>query len=310
MAAHDLEIGMREDAVNAVLAHLYGRPALRQKLFAGTRTGQSGEPDMSWSVEQCPTIRLNGPDDDFWTHAVKRTPPIEAPYRNALVIAFPELEVTYHGKPLSKKVDALCTLDVYSGSLTVVPVAASIDLTGASDWDRFFYEKVIGPKALNLSATMLGGITVPHVKFADVSFGTPALAVGDGALVAGLNLADRLPTTAPTTTDTAEKFGQTAHFYAVVGPEAVRRVAQAQLDILTGKSHTTSGQAGFVIGKADYRAGVALNSATATVDSVTPDQVGVAAEFTAWADAEVELNGLVKEVENVGDAIAHFFSSY
>lgn len=309
MAIYDLEVGMHEDAVNAVLASLYGRPALREKIFRGT-SGDLEGPHTSWSVEQCPTLSLSAPDDGFWKHAVRRKPPVEGPYDNALVITFPRLAVTYGGSSLAKKVDALCTLAVHAGSLTVVPVAASIDLTGAKDWDLFFYEKVVGPKMLNLAATMLGGITMPHITFADVEFGTPALSVGDGALVAGINLADRQAATSPSTADVAGKFGGRSHFYALVSPETVRRVAQNQLNALTNRPHTTSGEAGFLIGKAEYQAGIELTSATASVDQGTPEEIGIAAGFRAWAGADVKLNSLEKDIENVGDAIGHFFSSY
>ncbi|MFG7941960.1 hypothetical protein [Streptomyces cacaoi] len=308
MTSYDLEVALHEDALNSVVSSLYGRASLKEKLFQGSRTA-SGK-TATWSVEECPVVSLRAPDSGFWTHAIARKPPVPEPYTNPFTVTFPKLRLTFDGAPWEREVTALCTLTVYSGNLTVVPVAVAIDLTGADAWATYFYEHVVGPKMLDLSSTLLRGVTVPHITFAEVDFGPPAIAVGEGALVAGTNLADGAAPPAPEPADAAAKFSGGTHFYVLIGPETVRRVAQAQMDAQTGKRNQTSGEAGFGIGKATYEADITLTSATAAVDGAAPDTVGISAGFTAHADAELELYSIGHDLEQVGDAIGHFFKSY
>ncbi|MDR3034100.1 MAG: hypothetical protein LBV78_13485 [Kitasatospora sp.] len=311
MADYDLAVSLHQDALNPTLAALYDRPALKAALFRGTVPAQAGGPDRPggpesrWAVLRAPVLSLDPPADDDWQHAIKRRPPAARPTADALVVGFPQLQVTYGDVSFDKAVRVVCTLAIHRHTLTVVPVAAIVDLTGATDWDRFLYTRMIGPRLLNLGATLIGGITLPHVKVAGAEFGEITLRVGGGRILGAARLAGEGSARLPPPQSLPD-----APFYVLLSPRAVRRAAQNTLDAFSGQRHDTSGEAGFGIGTARYRAGIALRSAQVQVDP-DPADIALNLRFTAYAAAEVDLfGGIEKELEQVGDSIAHFFSSY
>jgi hypothetical protein len=163
---------------------------------------------------------------------------------------------------------------------------------------------------------MLSGQTIPDVNFNGLQFGSVALAVGGGRLVAVAALPGR---PAPDVPDLASLPG--GDFYVLLSPDAVRQAAQQGAAGLVGKQSSVSGSQGFGIGEASYNASVAVRSAAAE-PAGDPTTLAIAVGVDVNAGAGVDMVQVIGQqivgaattvggaFQTAGQAIADTFSSY
>lgn len=307
MSDYDLLVAMGEQTINGLLADLFGRQGIRERLFRGDlRVANGGS--FTWSVEAAPELALSHPSEEQWKSAIGPDGKRPRPVPGAFTARLRDLRVSGGGLDgASRDAALLCTLGTSGDALHLTPIAASVDLSGVDDPnDRAIYRHIVLPKALQTGLTLLGAIAMPHITVAGVSFDGFAFAVGSGVVVGTANIVGK-PAASPT--DPARLGG--IDFEVRISPTAVEQAADAELNSIRGRWESTSGSAGFGIGRAEYSGGIKLDSGRVTADPENPLKVTAALDIEARGQAGVDLFSEIGEaLKKAGEAVGRALNSY
>ncbi len=319
MSNFDVAICMDQGSLNQVINSIFNRQSLRAKLFNGSQsTTLAGvQVQVGWEVLVPPTVTLTPPTAEQWSSSVKRDGSTAQPTGNAFMVTFPQLHVLRtksngEQSEATTSVEAICTVAIVNDRLSITPLAAIVNLSGATDFDTVIYKAIIIPQVLNMAGQMLAGEQIPAISFQGVSFGPLTLGVGGGRLIGVAALVGQ-PTPQPP--DPGSLPGG-APFYVLLSPAALNQMASVGVQQMAGKGASTSGSQGFGIGSADYNASIRLDNASAGIDpgdlTMINAQVGISAAASAGITTVVGQvindigNGVVSVVNQIGDA----FKSY
>lgn len=327
LSAFDVGICIDETMLNRVIASLYGRPDLRQGLFAGTDHTSVGGVEVSaaYDVQAVPTVRLAPPTPQQWQQAIQAGgAAATVPTANALVAHFPRVALTLApGTPAAASTtvdfDAIAVAALAGGRLSITPLGVCVDLSGASTNDQLLYRVLVIPRVLRMLGAMLAAESVPNISFQGVRFGPAVVTLGAGRLAAVANLEGR-PAPAPPSPEALP----TVAFGVLLSRDAMQRVADAGTAKLRGKRLSQSGSASFGIGTAAYTAN--LDVADLALRVADPLTVDARVTLSASASASVDILGYVWDqitgaadsaagtvvdgITTAANAVADAFSSY
>lgn len=316
MASYDLAVSGDVTLLNNSVQTLYNRPSLRAKLFTGSTTQQimGANTTVSWNVLVPPVFSFEAPSDQVWTASVDANGAAPARVPNAFTVAFPQVQVSQQAPKTSLQqavtsVTAICVLQTSGGSAGPKTIAAMANLTGASEIDRAIYTQIIIPQSINTANAMLSGLVLPQITFHNLSFGTPAFAIGSGRCVMVANLAGSSAPAAP-----APDSVPAGPLVVLLSPAAMQQIVNIAAAGLPGQSANTSGSQNFGLGSASYSASIQVNSISATVDPQNPRSINANVSLQASANAGITILGgvvgdIVHGIETAAEAVASGVSS-
>lgn len=301
MASYDLAISGDETLINNSVQTLYNRPSLRAKIFNGSTTEQimGVNTTVSWNVLVPPVFSFQTPSDQVWTSSFDSNGTAPARVPNAFTVTFPQVQVSQQTPSTSLQqavtsVTAICVLQTSGGSPGPKTIAAMANLTGASNIDQAIYTQIIIPQSINTANSMLSGLVLPQIAFHNISFGTPAFAIGSGRCVMVANLAGGSAPAAPSPDSVPA-----GPLVVLLSPAAMQQIVNVGAAGLQGQSASTSGSQSFGLGSASYSASIQVNSISASVDPQNPAAINASVSLQASANAGITvLGGVVGDVVN------------
>lgn len=121
--------------------------------------------------------------------------------------------------------------------------------------DKIFLDKVVLPNVLDQSRKVLSGITLPTPQIPGLSLSTPVPVIQPQWAVAALNLSEHgIPK--PPFPDSWPQ----SPFFALLGRDAVERIAQVATAYLEGKTFPTGDHKDFLGSSAYYKADISIHS--------------------------------------------------
>ncbi|MEU1625634.1 hypothetical protein ABZ746_09960 [Streptomyces sp. NPDC020096] len=273
----DLMVGANVDVVNSTSKEVY------EQLYPQYLTGQqpfdveSVTFTVSWDVKEAPVFDLTPPSYSEETLRADLT-------AGRAAGQFTEAELTEHvaalrvsldgstfqvrlnqvhvkvdsgdGNPVEE--DIAVTVDVQAttsdmGLFSLNPLKATAN--APSKVDKIFLDKVVLPNVLDQSRKVLSGITLPAPQIPGLSLSTPIPVIQPQRAVAALNLAER-GTPKPPFPDSWPQ----SPFFALLGRDAVERIAQVATAYLEGKPFHAGDSKDFLGSSAYYKADIAIHN--------------------------------------------------
>ncbi|HEY3364147.1 MAG TPA: hypothetical protein VGK74_03710 [Symbiobacteriaceae bacterium] len=307
MSTCDVIICVDQATLGGIVAALYGRPSLRDKLFRGSRAVDvlGVNVNVTFDVLQPPVISLNSPTDEQWRLGITKdgNPAQKAP--NAVVVHFGQVKVGKQREAggydeTTTAFDAICTIGLANNTLAIDPLAVIVDLSHASPDDQIIFPAVVIPQILQMVGTMLSGEHLPDINFQGIRFGDVVLSVGGGRLAAVANLAGKPAPGAPLLDSLPP--GQ---FYLLLSPAVMQSFADSAAAGMNGKQlPPQSGSQGFGVASAEWNANARLDHVSARVSPADMTSLDLAVTVSIDASAGVNILGPLGDLVNkAGNAI-------
>jgi hypothetical protein len=201
MGQFDAAIGLDKTSLDTGLSQLYADPTARDKLFKGEIKGQSAGSDYTadWDVQAAPQFVLAPPPTDKWQAAINSDGghPTGDPPADSFQIIFPKFYAKYTLQGVAP-VDGTTEVQVYAEAaisddkLTLTPLAIWIDESHMSGWDKFILNFILA-NVLTKATTMLAGLTIPPLSFADIDLSPPVMTITNGQLILASSLTPATP---------------------------------------------------------------------------------------------------------------------
>lgn len=315
MSQYDLLISLSETTLNQTVATLCQRQSIKNKLLKGNQQTTLGEiaVTVGWEVQQVCVVHLTPPSAQQWQTAIKGDKNTSESTENTFVIDFPRLKVTRKQssgelESSTTSLSAICTLTVKNNKVRFQPIAADVDLSQASDFDRqFTYPLVIIPQILKLADSLLAEIPLPKINFQGIQFGSTVVTVGNKRLALVANLLGKATPERPSIESLPDGV-----FYVLLSQKALQKMADQGVKGLRGKSDGKSGQESFGIGKAQYNARIRLDDVSANLNAHDLTTVKTTISTSISASAGVDVLSVVGDKivdagKEVGEAIKKIF---
>lgn len=289
MTEFDVIIGMDAATLNKALGQIYRRSDLRTSLFHGSRT-QSMEGinfSVQWDVQTAPEMILSPPTDQEWGLSIKAGGSAARPVSNAFFLKFPKVRIIQTAPDKNETIipfKVICTANTSGNQLNIQVISIIIDLSGASAMDQYLYKRIIIPAILNVATSILSGMAMPSISFGGISITPPVVSVQSNRLILFANLAGR-----PLPAISGGNWPDMPLFI-LCSPRLVQTIGEIAAGTACGKTFSYSGNQGFEIGKAGYRASGKINQASASVASVTGDLTVMDCRLNAVAKVSAGLS--------------------
>ncbi len=305
MSTYDLLIGVNEARLNGILSQVYGSPQLRQSLFSGSESGDySGLAfQVKWSVEAAPSLSLRAPTPEEWTAAIKEggtpAPPQSGTFIAGLSSLSIQLDASGQKLNTTVPVKAICTIAAAGGSMSIAALAVIVNLSQASDLDRYMISNVMVPRILAMLTKALSGIAIPQVNVAGISMTPPVVGITNGYLLTAFNLVqDGTPSTANVAIPADP-------FFVLLSRQLVQSAVDYQVRTnLQGKQFDQSGSEGGGGFSAEYSAHGTIQGISV---STTPNPLALRANVTlsmsASAGITTPIGAIVGGLEEAGKRI-------
>jgi hypothetical protein len=305
MSRYDLLIGLNEARLNAILGQVYASPQLRQSLFSGTQSGDFSDIKyrVDWSVGAAPSISLRAPTQDEWNAAIKSGGAPAAPLAGAFLVNISSLSVKLDatGESLNTTVpvNAICTVAAAGGTLSISALAVIVNVSAASDLDRYLIENVMVPEILNVVTKMLSGISIPQVNIMGMSLTPPVVGIANGYLLTAFTLAQ---SGAPST-DGAAIPGDP--FFILLSQQLVQSAVDFQVrSNLQGKTFDQSGSEGGGGFSAEYSVHGRIDGISATTTgNPTSLHANASLSMSASAGITTPAGVVISALEEAGKKI-------
>ncbi|WP_144440676.1 hypothetical protein [Streptomyces roseifaciens] len=273
----DLMVGVNADVVNSTSKEVYGQ--LYPQYFTGSQPFdvEGVTFTVSWDVKEAPVFDLTPQ-----AHS-------EAELRDRLTSGWAagqvtEAELAEHvaalrasldgstfqvrlnlvhvkvdsgdGNPVEE--DIAVTVQVQAttsdkGLFSLNPLGATAD--APSRVDKIFLDKVVLPNVLEESRKVLSGITLPTPQIPGLSLSAPVPVLRPQRAVAALNLAEHGTPKPPFPDDWPQ-----SPFFALLGRDAVERIAQVATSYLEGKTFPAGDHKDFAGSSAYYKADISIHN--------------------------------------------------
>ncbi|MFE1772744.1 hypothetical protein [Streptomyces sp. NPDC059008] len=275
---YDLAVGANVDVVNATSKEVYKQ--LYPRYFTGSQPFdvEGTTFTVSWDVEEAPVFDLTPPPSI--SEAALRAHLTEGPAAGRIA----EGELAEHvtalrdsldgstfqvrlnkvhikvdsgdGNPVEE--DIAVTVDVQAttsdtGMFSLNPLKAIAD--APSKVDKVFLDKVVLPNVLDQSRKVLSGITLPAPQIPGLALSTPVPVIQPQQAVAALNLAEHGTPQPPFPDSWPQR-----PFFALLGRDAVERIAQVATAYLEGKPFHAGDSKDFLGSSAYYKADVTIHN--------------------------------------------------
>jgi hypothetical protein len=272
MSDFDLAVGIDGATMTQAGAVVYRQ--LYPKLFTGS---QSIEKEgllfqVSWDVQAPPTFVLSAPanGEALLRAHLLHLPPLPGVSRRQVVegllgalaenvfqLELPNVLMTlkadgYEGTA-RVQVSVVAQAQVEQGKMSLRAIKAIGKTDNPSD--EWFVNHVILPQAMHIGGTLLDGITLPPLSFANVSLTPPTLIVRQNHIIALANLSGR-PVPQPPFADA----WPTDPFFAVLSSEAKLQIARMATASLAGKELHKGDSISIGIGDVHYNATARLGA--------------------------------------------------
>ncbi|MGK5545859.1 hypothetical protein ACSNOH_14160 [Streptomyces sp. URMC 127] len=273
----DLMVGVNVDVVNTTSKEVYEQ--LYPQYFTGSQPfGVEGVTfTVSWDVKEAPVFDLTPPSS--LSENALRAHLTEGPAGGTLA----EGELAEHvaalrdsldgstfqvrlnrvhikvdsggGNPVEE--DISVTVDVQastsgSGLFSLNPYKATSE--APSKVDKIFLDKVVLPNVLDQARKVLSGITLPAPQIPGLALSTPVPVIQPQRAVAALNLAEHGSPQPPFPDDWPQ-----SPFFALLGRDAVERIAQVATAYLDGKPFHAGDSKSFAGSSAYYKADITIH---------------------------------------------------
>ncbi|QLE70464.1 hypothetical protein FGW37_01535 [Streptomyces rectiverticillatus] len=273
----DLMVGADVGVVNATSKEVYGQ--LYPQYFTGSQPFdlEGVSFTVSWDVKEAPVFDLTPPS--FAEETLRAHLTAERAVGQAT-----GSELTEHVAALRDSLDGSTfrvrlnqvhiKIDSGDGNLAEEDVAVTVDVqattsgTGLfslnplratadapSKVDKIFLDKVVLPNVLDQSRKVLSGITLPAPQIPGLSLSTPVPVIQPQRAVAALNLAEHGTPQPPFPDSWPQK-----PFFALLGRDAVERIAQVATAYLEGKPFHAGDSKDFAGSSAYYKADVSMHN--------------------------------------------------
>jgi hypothetical protein len=271
MSAFDLAVGIDAATMNQAGAVVYRQ--LYPKLFTGSQsvTKDGFQFDVSWNVKSTPVFVLRPPDNGHAlvrSHLMGYNEPagvvraqmlsgyIASLQDNTFQMVLNDVDLTVKGEGTSGtdqvKITIYVQADSSGGKMTLRPLKAVGETSNPSD--QWFINNILLPEVMKLGQTLLSGVTLPPLSFANVSLTPPTLIVRQERVIALANLAGKASPAPPF----PDAWPESA-FFALMSEEAKLTVARTATSSLNGKRLDHSGGVNIGIGTAHYGAAAIIN---------------------------------------------------
>ncbi|MEH6373190.1 hypothetical protein V7793_02320 [Streptomyces sp. KLMMK] len=273
----DLMVGANADVVNSTSREVYEQ--LYPQYFTGSQPfGVEGTTfTVSWDVKEAPVFDLTPPaqsDEDLRAHLTAGAA-VGAMTESELSEHVPALRASMDGSTFQVRLnrvhvkigsgdgdpveeDVAITVDVQAatsdtGLFSLNPFKATAD--APSKVDKIFLDKVVLPNVLDQSRKVLSGITLPAPQIPGLPLSTPVPVIQPQQAVAALNLAEHGVPKPPF----PDSWPQSP-FFALLGRDAVERIAQLATGYLEGKTFPAGDSKNIGVGTAYYKATIAIHN--------------------------------------------------
>ncbi|MEV4921439.1 hypothetical protein [Streptomyces roseoverticillatus] len=274
--SYDLAVGADVSIVNKAAEEVYGQ--LYPRYFTGSQPYDAGGTPVTvaWDVKTAPVFDL--------TPSARSEKELRAHFtEGAAAGRFTDDEATEYAAALHGSLDGSTfqvvlrqvhvTVDTGSGSLVEGDVTVTVDVqattspsglltlnplkavaSDTSQVQKVILDNVVLPAVLDQSRQVLSGITLPkpHIPLLDLSVPVPV--IQPQRAVAAMNLVEHgIPQ--PPFPDS----WPTSPFFALLGTDTVRRIAEAATAYLEGKTFPAGDSKGFGVGTGYYKATIAVH---------------------------------------------------
>jgi hypothetical protein len=272
MSGFDLAIGIDAATMNQAGAVVYKQ--LYPRIFSGSeKIDKDGfEFNVSWDAKTAPTFVLQPPPKGLTLLRAHLLGQVEAPGVSAtdLVNAYvaslensvfqmilEDVALTVAGGGESGtdqvKVTIVVQADASGGKMSLRPLKAFGETSNPSD--KWFINNVLLPQAMTIGETLLSGITLPPLSFANIQLTPPTLIVSQDHVIAMANLAGKGSPSPPFPTSWPQ-----GAFFAIMSEEAKLAVARAGTASINGKRIDHGTTIGIGIGDVHYNASAIINN--------------------------------------------------
>lgn len=301
--SYDLLVGMNAGKLNQAISQIYTNNNIRQNLFKGSQSGNySGTAySLNWDVQSAPQVELRPPTADEWSNSIKGDGTVAAPSDNAFIVNLPQLAIDLQANPPLKTtvpVKAICVAKAQGSSLSITSLAVIINISGASDFDKYLIRYILVPAVLNVVNKTLRGLNIPAPSFGGISLTPPAVNVQNGYLLMSFNLVQ----------SGAPSFGGNIPndpFFILMSPQLCQFAANYGVkNLVQGKNFSSGGSKGGGGFSASYSVVAVVNNASV---STTPDpttlNAGISLSMSASAGIDLPLNYIIQGGQVVVNAI-------
>lgn len=307
----DLMVGAKVDVVNTTSKEVYEQ--LYPQYFTGSQPFdvEGTMFTVSWDVKEAPVFDLTPPPS--LSEAALRAHLTEGPAagrmaEGELAEHVAALRASLDGSTFQVRLDQVhIKVDSGDGNPVEEDVAVTVDVQAStsdtglfslnpfkatseapSKVDKIFLDKVVLPNVLDESRKVLSGITLPAPQIPGLALSTPVPVIQPQQAVAALNLAEH-GTPQPPFPDSWPQ----SPFFALLGRDAVERIAQVATTYLEGKPFHAGDTKNIVIGTAYYKADITIHNVRCEVvwDDVPTVRVRTAVSGSGSAGINWVLGG-------------------
>lgn len=306
MSNYDLLVGLNQDRLNLITQQAYSSDSLKQSLFSGGESGSySGiSYSLNWQVGSAPELSLREPTSDEWGQAIKEDGKTIAPQTGAFMVDIQKLSLKLktdtENLDTTIPVQAICTAGTHGNSLVISALAVIVNLSNASDLDRFVISKVLIPGILKMLNQTLSGLQIPSISFGGISLTPPVVELKDKYLLAAFNLVkDGTPSigNAQIPSDS---------FFALLSNELVQSAVDYEVRTnIQGQQFNKSGSEGAAGFSASYHAWGKINGLSLKTTS-NPVQLTADASISMSASAGIDtpLSFITKPISDAANTVA------
>lgn len=192
--SYDLLVGLSAPKLDQAIAQVYGNASLRESLFKGSKSVNLGGSNISvaWDVQSAPAFQLSPPSADEWKIAVKGDGSKAPPQNDAFMVnlAKLKLQITASAGNLDTTIPVkiICTADSSTGRILLKALAVIVNLSDASDTDKFIIRSILIPGLLDTANKSLNGFNIPSPSIPGISLTPPVADVQNNHLLVAFNL--------------------------------------------------------------------------------------------------------------------------
>lgn len=310
MPNFDVAVGITQTQLTALLGKYYdgayysGPPSGDSNPFKGTKSVQVkglGQVTVDWDVTAAPTLALGAPDETTWGQARNSTGQTNADSKTPLPsglmaqVEIPSLTAHYteggHAPVGGTATNTVLygTLDCSNNQITITPVAVTIDETGFTVWDQAIFNNALLPQIFIVAAQMLSVITVPPLTIEGVGLGPLSITFADQLLVAS-----SVMTRNTGSIDVSGVTWPQDPLFVLVSQDLINEALAQVSSQIKGKTEGEDNVPFTALKQhlADYSWSGSVDSATLTVDGVSPLTLDASVNVSGSASASLTAEGM------------------